>query len=204
MMRAAMLTCFGTWMAALRSAKRAITSNMGESRVQLSEKEWSLLPPHLKALFSVLPNPEREEVLATFPDAPGQLAFVGEKHGKWDSVNCYGDYGARPDTPPRIETDKSAARFFYTAKADKADRLQSKHPTVKPVDLMRWLIRLVTPPGGTVLDCFAGSGTTGMAALAEGFNVILIEREDEYVADIRRRVAHVEGADTPLFVNAAD
>lgn len=95
--------------------------------------------------------------------------------------------------------EESAARFFYSAKADADDRLQSKHPTVKPVDLMAYLIRLVTPPGGTVLDPFAGSGSTGMAAMREGFNAVLIEREAAYVADIRRRVAHVSGADTPLF-----
>lgn len=93
----------------------------------------------------------------------------------------------------------SAARFFYTPKADKLDRLESKHPTVKPVDLMAYLIKLVTPPGGTVLDPFAGSGTTGMAAMREGFNAILIEREAEYVADIKRRLDHVHGHDTPLF-----
>lgn len=96
----------------------------------------------------------------------------------------------------------TASRFFYTAKADAADRLQSKHPTVKPVDLMRWLVRMVTPPGGTVLDPFAGSGTTATAAMAEGFNAVLIEREEEYYKDILRRINHVDGADTPLF--AAD
>lgn len=79
------------------------------------------------------------------------------------------------------------ARFFYAAKAGPADRAGSKHPTVKPVALLRHLVRLVTPPGGVVLDPFAGSGTTAAAALAEGFNAVLIEREDEYVADIVRR-----------------
>jgi site-specific DNA-methyltransferase (adenine-specific) len=61
----------------------------------------------------------------------------------------------------------------------------------------------VTPPGGLVLDCFAGSGTTGMACLREGFDAVMIEREAEYVADIRRRIAHVSGADTPLFTEVA-
>ena len=80
-----------------------------------------------------------------------------------------------------------SARFFYRAKASKHDRAGSKHPTVKPVALMQWLARLVTPPGGTVLDPFAGSGTTGVACELEGFDCVLIEREDEYVADILRR-----------------
>ena len=83
----------------------------------------------------------------------------------------------------------SAARFFYSAKASKADRAGSKHPTVKPVSLMQWLCRLIPPPGGTILDPFAGSGTTGAAAQNEGFRAILIEREAEYQQDIRHRFA---------------
>jgi DNA modification methylase len=82
----------------------------------------------------------------------------------------------------------SAARFFYTAKADADDRLGSKHPTVKPLDLMQWLVRLVTPKGGTVLDPFSGTGTTGEAAWREGMRAILIEREEEYQQDIARRL----------------
>lgn len=96
-----------------------------------------------------------------------------------------------------------AARFFYSAKADAADRCGSRHPTVKPTDLMAYLCRLVTRPGGAVLDPFAGSGSTGMACLREGFDCVLIEREAQYVADIHKRLAHVEGADTPLFSNDA-
>lgn len=64
------------------------------------------------------------------------------------------------------------------------------HPTVKPVALMRWLVRLVTPPGGTVLDPFLGSGTTGIAAKLEGFDFIGIEREAEYMAIAERRIAN--------------
>ena len=144
-----------------------------------------------------------DEVLAAFPDASGQQRFVGAQHGQRDTVHCYGDYGVRPDIQPRSDAG-SAARFFYSAKATAEDRIASKHPTVKPLALMRYLVRLVTPPGGQVLDCFAGSGTTGMACMAEGFDATLIEREPEYVADIRRRIAHVSGADAPLFAQAAD
>ena len=64
---------------------------------------------------------------------------------------------------------------------------------------MRWLVRLICPPGGTVLDPFAGSGTTGVAAMREGCNAILIERETAYVADIRRRIAMLSGGGTPLL-----
>ena len=89
-----------------------------------------------------------------------------------------------------------ASRFFpvfkYHPKAPTTERPNhnnTSHPTVKPVDLMRWLIRLVTPPGGTVLDPFAGSGTTGEAAIKEHKHVILIEREDTYLPLIVARLS---------------
>ncbi|SFJ68226.1 DNA-methyltransferase [Methylobacterium brachiatum] len=81
------------------------------------------------------------------------------------------------------------SRFFYAAKAGAWDRAGSEHPTVKPVSLMRWLVRLVTPPGGLVLDPFAGSGTTGTAAYLEGRRCVLVEREAAYQRDIENRLA---------------
>lgn len=86
----------------------------------------------------------------------------------------------------------TAARFFYSAKASKLDRAGSSHPTVKPINLMRWLVRLVTPPGGTVLDCFAGSGSTLAAATLEGFASVGIEQDATYIEDIHRRLAALE------------
>lgn len=127
------------------------------------------------------------EVVKAFPDAPGQLRAVGPQNGAKASVNVYGDYGPRDQFEPR-EDGGSAARFFYSAKADADDRIGSKHPTVKPIDLVRWLVRMVTPPGGTVIDPFAGTGTLGEAAWLEGAYAVLIEREAEYQADIRRRM----------------
>lgn len=128
-----------------------------------------------------------DEVVAAFPQAPGQQRYTGPEYGSKDSVNVYGFYGPVKAAHPR-DNGGSAARFFYTAKADKLDRIGSKHPTVKPVDLMQWLCRLVTPPGGVVLDPFAGSGSTGEAAWREGFRCVLIEREEEYQADIAERL----------------
>ena len=93
----------------------------------------------------------------------------------------------------------NASRFFYSAKARARDRAESDHPTVKPVDLMRWLVRMIIPAGGAVLDPFAGSGTTGEAAMLEGMHATLIERETEYADDIRHRIKRWSGADTPLF-----
>ena len=84
-----------------------------------------------------------------------------------------------------------ASRFFYTAKASKKERPNVdgvQHPTVKPLAIMRWMLRLVTPPGGAVLDPFAGSGTTIEAALIEGFNPIGIEMEADYLPLIQQRI----------------
>jgi site-specific DNA-methyltransferase (adenine-specific) len=73
------------------------------------------------------------------------------------------------------------------------------HPTVKPTDLMRYLCRLVTPPGGIVLDPFTGSGSTGKAATLEGFRFIGIEREAEYVEIAKARIAAVSSPSGQLF-----
>lgn len=86
-----------------------------------------------------------------------------------------------------------ASRFFYVPKASVAERthggrVDNAHPTVKPLALMRYLVRLVTPPGGVVLDPFAGSGTTILAAVLEGFSAVGIEREAEYCEIIRQRM----------------
>jgi DNA modification methylase len=131
-----------------------------------------------------------EEVTAGFPDtSSGGYPPAGGMRSK---VSTYGEPNERGEQR-FTSSEGSASRFFYSAKADAEDRLGSKHPTVKPVDLMQWLCRLVTPPGGVVLDPFAGSGSTGIACLAEGFDTILIEREADYVADINRRMAWARG-----------
>jgi DNA modification methylase len=99
-----------------------------------------------------------------------------------------------------------ASRFFYCPKADTTERntglhgQRNSHPTVKPVALMRWLCRLITPPGGTILDPFTGSGTTGIAALREGFAFIGIEREPEYASIARARII----GDAPLINGATE
>lgn len=114
---------------------------------------------------------------------------------------AYGDFeGQRECVAARGAESGGASRFFFTAKASGSDRsergiVKNMHPTVKPVDLMRWLCRLVTPPGGLILDPFCGSGSTGVAAVAEGFEFVGIEKEPEYVEIARRRIANV----APLF-----
>lgn len=183
-----------------------------------------------------------DEVLAAFPDAPGQMADASASASARKNQNTYGamrrgngsenagQVGFKMKPGTRRLDSGSAARFFYCAKADKADRDEgldgmparqqdasrkvddpggdnprnrgakgrtNHHPTVKPTDLMRYLIRLVTPAGGIVLDPFAGSGSTLKAADLEGFSAIGIEIDPAYVEIARRRIA----ADTPLLAN---
>jgi site-specific DNA-methyltransferase (adenine-specific) len=94
--------------------------------------------------------------------------------------------------------DPSDAPFIYQAKANTKDRNagveRNHHPTVKSTALMSYLCRLVTPPGGLVLDPFMGSGTTGVAALREGFNFIGIEREAEYFALAKARLEYAQNS----------
>jgi len=98
-------------------------------------------------------------------------------------------------------------RFFYSPKASKADRAGSRHPTVKPIELKRWLCRMITQPGGIILDPFAGSGTTGAAIAAEGnFFGILFERETQFCEDIVRRLSgpvEVEPEPEPEVIEVA-
>ena len=84
--------------------------------------------------------------------------------------------------------DGSAGLRSPRAGAGRTGGGRNGHPTVKAVALMRWLVRLVTPPGGLVLDPFAGSGTTGMAALEEGFRFVGCELSPEYAAIAARRI----------------
>lgn len=115
----------------------------------------------------------------------------GSKAGSNDSMS--GDNYAR-DAKLDSFTDPGggASRFFYTAKANTHERPRidgSAHPTVKPLTLMRYLVRLITPPGGIVLEPFAGSGTTLEACIVEGFKCIGIERDPTYLDLIVQRVS---------------
>lgn len=104
-------------------------------------------------------------------------------------------------------------RFFYSAKASRADREAGMlveegrgnvHPTVKPTDVMRWLVRMVTPPGGLVLDPFNGSGSTGRAAVLEGMRYVGCELSEEYAAIARARIADaVESLSKPVKARKA-
>ena len=117
------------------------------------------------------------------PSRRGESGYAGG----WD--------GAASSRPVALDSGGGASRFFYSAKTSRAERneglsdlLVNDHPTVKPISLMRWLVRLVTPPGGQVLDLFLGSGSTGCAAVLEGFDFTGIERDRRYFAIAEARI----------------
>jgi len=114
---------------------------------------------------------------------PKGHSFAGDTYG--------GDGASNGESIRGFNDTGGASRFFYTAKATSAERPRVDgvaHPTVKPLDLMRYLVRLVTPPGGTVLEPFAGSGTTAEACIVEGFKCIAIEMTDDYLPLIVQRI----------------
>ncbi|HEL4186507.1 site-specific DNA-methyltransferase [Stenotrophomonas maltophilia] len=184
-----------------------------------------------------------DEVLSAFPVAPGQMADASTNADARKTQNTYrnmrrgrgearagsanlGDVGFKMRPGARRMDTGSAARFFYCAKASKADRdtgldgfnktaagmvsntsgqhitrredgyqataRANNHPTVKPTELMRYLCRLVTPAGGIVLDPFMGSGSTGKAAVLEGFQFIGIEEDPAYAAIAEARICAVQ------------
>jgi hypothetical protein len=140
-----------------------------------------------------------DEVVALFPQSAGQQGDVRGNEPSLSTDAIYGQFGGRVPSAKRGDTG-SAARFFYCAKTSKSERGNgNNHPTVKPIDLMRYLCRLVTPPGGIVLDPFMGSGSTGKAAQLEGFQFIGIERDPQYFA-----IAQARANNDPIPVGADD
>ena len=157
-----------------------------------------------------------EEVTKLFPDSKaGKDTGKRGKGGIWNKGNGV-------PVGPQYGDDGSAARFFYCAKASPQDRndglsgfaekkvgdgrkkdsdapqqrgatlRKNTHPTVKPTDLMRYLCKMITPTGGTLLDPFMGSGSTGRGAVLEGFNFIGIEMNNEYIDIAKARIAVIE------------
>jgi len=171
-----------------------------------------------------------DEVVRKFPNVGRgnggrPYSYAGKEYNNKDTSMFNGD---KPQAPSNFNDSGSASRFFYVAKASKAERnrglggfdeklksgtefrpsylerfeetgdrgsprarfgkMLNNHPTVKPVKLMEYLVRLITPKGGTVLDPFMGSGTTGMACKSERFNFIGIELDEDYFKIAKKRI----------------
>ncbi len=159
-----------------------------------------------------------QEVVSLFPDSDGQQGDVKGTEPSHTGVNCYGKYG-RIESLSRNDSGSASRFFYCAkaSKEDRDDGLfglearqyshdgretpienafqrnasvaKNFHPTVKPTDLMRYLCKMVTGPNGTILDPFMGSGSTGKAAMLEGFDFIGIEMETEYLKIAEKRIA---------------
>jgi site-specific DNA-methyltransferase (adenine-specific) len=128
-----------------------------------------------------------EEVVSQFPETTSGANPTRRSSAKFK--NAYSEFAGQESCEQHRGADSgNASRFFYTAKADSSERRGSKHPTVKPLDLMRYLVRLVCPIGSIVLDPFMGSGTTIEAARLENCKSIGIERETQYCSDAIKRI----------------
>ncbi len=138
-----------------------------------------------------------DEESAALLDEQGGERTSGSLKGTYKGGGTMGIYGAYGVAEKNYDASSGgASRFFYTAKASRAERGPGNdHPTVKPIALMRYLCKLITPPGGTVLDPFCGSGSTGVAADREGFNFVGIEQNPHYAEIARLRIT----GDSPMF-----
>ncbi len=184
-----------------------------------------------------------DEATADFPQTSSGMMKAGTRRAAQDHPGsvCYGTFGGDATGSDTYADSGSAARFFYCAKASKADRdegldqfepqdfvqfqtgngesgkasslsagretqYRNTHETVKPTALMRWLVRLITPPSGLVFDPFTGSGSTGKAAALEGRRFIGCEKTEKYVPIARARIAAAQAqhaASRDLFTEAA-
>ncbi len=177
---------------------------------KITEKQFKEMPVELQALYEKLPNPSSDEVVSLFPNTKGSNAT---RTNSPESKQVYGDYGKVSTQSDAWGDSGSAARYFYCAKASKSERnkgceeLESKervrqglagekdntysknsHPTVKPIALMEYLVKLISREGATVLDPFMGSGSTGIACRNLNRNFIGIEKEAEYIKIAEARI----------------
>lgn len=132
-----------------------------------------------------------DEVVEMFPSSgsgngKGAYNYAGREYNNKDTSMFNGD---KPQAPSNYNETGSAARFFYSSKATKKDRGEGNtHPTVKPVKLMEWLVKMVTPANGKCLDPFMGSGSTGIAAIRTGRKFIGIEMDEGYFQIAKKRI----------------
>ena len=164
---------------ARKPAKHVQPLNIDSCRVGAEQGRW---PANLI-------HDGSDEVIQLFPESKGQQGAVKGTEPSSKTANAFGEFSGRSAFTPRNDSG-SAARFFYCAKASKKDREEGNtHPTVKPTGLMAYLCRLITPKSGAVLDPFMGSGSTGKAALQEGFDFVGIEREEKYFEIAEKRLS---------------
>ena len=168
----------------------------------INEKTYKNMPNELKKFFIQLPNKSKEEVLEVFARAGeskssnnNSLALKAEGHENW---SCFGKFG---NSIRKGHSDQGTpARFFYCPKASKSERNMgceslpkgNNHSTVKPLALMEYLVKLISPENSIVLDPFLGSGTTGISCVNLNRNYIGIDKEQEYIEIAEARIKEAE------------
>ena len=172
------------------------SGNNGTGQVSEHGGRW---PPHLLLTHAAACGETCADgcPVAEMDAQSGRLVSGSRKAGEHAPV---GYMGSKPGAMPEINGDTGgASRFFpvfrYVAKPSTAEKtcagtVENRHPTAKSIALMRWLVRLITPPGGLVLDPFLGSGTTGVAAVSEGNAFMGCDLSPEFVAVARQRIEH--------------
>jgi site-specific DNA-methyltransferase (adenine-specific) len=193
-------------------SKDGVVAYVGQTNIDLRDYK----PVDGRWPANIILDPYTAELL---DEQSGQSGTTTTKTGQYENKS---DFGWGGQINIRHPDSGGASRFFYVAKASKRDRnegleelpevqggsmtgaeyregkptnqpmRQNFHPTVKPTSLMEYLIKLVTPPNGTVLDPFTGSGSTGKAAILQGFDFIGIEMTEEYLPIIEGRLKHAE------------
>ena len=166
--------------------------------LKIDEETYFKMPIELQRLFYQTQNHLKEEVVKGFPKVDGKKPFKKLTTFNFDVGSE--NKGQKYESQAGLGETGSAARFFYCAKASQAERnmglmgAKSTHPTVKPLELMRYLVRLITPKGGLCLDPYVGSGTTAIACKKEKFDYIGIELDEKYhaIAEARIKAAIVE------------
>jgi len=185
--------------------------------ITIEEKLYNKMPDDIKACFNELPNPSRDEVVGLFPESKsgnGKATTYEKNGGQWGKGKQirnadFGDSGSASRffyCAKASKKDRNEGLEGFEEKVTKVTNMyemerengtmrelatkQNFHPTVKPTSLMQYLVRLVTPKGGTVLDCFMGSGSTGKACVLEGFDFIGIELDPEYCKIAEARIKY--------------
>ena len=180
---------------ALNSHLRKSINGGNGGKIISTETDRRVVVPDVSGRFPAnVMHDGSDAVTSIFPQQTGKssgrgaLSSGGKIYG-----NCKGITGAESKGKVIGFGDEgSAARFFYCPKVSKKERGENnKHPTVKPQELMKYLVRLVTPKGGTVLDPFMGSGSTGMAAKDLGFDFIGIEKSEDYFKICQERIEQI-------------
>lgn len=159
--------------------------NINACRIPLGDKMWP--GPQEEESRTHSQSPEAANRGVTVADGwTGQDTHqtAGQKLGRWPANLVH----VPKVSPAEREWGCEGLPWWRIADGTEVEGVRNGHPTLKPLRLMRWLVRLVTPPGGTVLDPFVGSGTTGMAAVGQGFDVLMMELIEQHAQIARARV----------------